>query len=324
MSADKQSPEYTRFSGLKFKPFQNVRRRLQYGLVWLFLAFAARLPVRTSQMLGRWSATLLLPFVPRDRAICDYQLQLVYPELHPRERKRLARRTFQNLGMTLWEMLATPRIRREVDRWLHLEDGAVLQEAHAEGKGVILITGHMANWELLGIALQRLRVPAQAVARTLVNTPLNDLVIKHRESDYLRIVQRGSEGSARQLLSCLKQGDVLLLVIDHDVEVPSVFVDFFGMPANTPRAAASLALRLGVPVVSGFDRRLADGTHRIRFRRISPPKGIRNDQEGIQRYTQVFSDAIEAHIRECPEQWTWNHRRWKRKPGNSAEQPDAG
>lgn len=315
MSSDSPSPEYARFSDLKFKSFQNLRRKLQYGLIWLFLIFAARLSVPASQRLGRWTANLLMPFVRRDRAICQYQLQLVFPDMDPRERKRLVRRTFQNLGMTLWEMLAIPRIRREAERWLRLEDGEVLQQAHAEGKGVILVTGHMANWELLSIAFQRLRVPAQAVARTLVNTLLNDLVIKHRESDYLRIVQRGSKESARQLLNCLKQGDVLLLLMDHDVEVPGVFVDFFGMPANTPRVAASLALRQGVPVVTGFDRRLPGGIHSINFKRLHPPKGARNDQEGVLRYTQVFSDAMEAHIRECPEQWTWNHRRWKRKPG---------
>lgn len=324
MPEDSPSHDYTRFSALKFKGLQNLRRRLQIGLIRLFLACAARLTVGMSQRMGRWTARMIMPFMPRERAICDYQLELVYPHMHPRERKRLAMRMFENLGMTLWEMLAMPRIRREADHWLHLEGGEVMQEAHAEGKGVILVTGHMANWELLSIAFQRLRVPAQAVARTLANEPLNEIVIEHRESDYLRVVQRGSKDSARQLLSCLKNGDALILVVDHDVEVPGVFVNFFGMPANTPRVVASLALRLGAPVVTGFDRRLPDGTHVMRFTRVPPPKGIRNNAEGIRQYTQKFNDAIEAHIRECPEQWTWNHRRWKRQPSQDAEQKTGG
>ena len=177
---------------------------------------------------------------------------------------------------------------------------------------------------MLSVAFDRLRIPAQAVARTIVNTRLNALILDHRQSDYLRIVQRGSKNSARQLLQCLKNRDVLLLVIDHDVEVPSVFVEFFGIPANTPRVAASLALRLGVPVVSGFDRRQPDGSHLIRFKRIPAPGELENNEDGVRRFTQLFSDAMEAHIRECPEQWTWNHRRWKRRPkrGGTADGAD--
>lgn len=315
MSVKNHTPEYARFSALKFKPFQGLRRALQYRMVWLFLALARRIPVRASQLLGRWTALLLLPFIPRERAICAYQLAMIYPELDARGRRRLARRSFQNLGMTLWETLALPRIRAEAERWLHLEGEAELRGVYEEGRGVVLITGHMANWELLSVAFDCMRIPAQAVVRSIVNTRLNDLVVKHRQSEYMQIVQRGSKESPRQLLNCIKQGDVLVVGIDHDVDVSGVFVDFFGIPANTPRVAASLALRMGVPVVSGFGRRRPDGSHLFHFRRIPVPKGLQDDKEGVRRYTQVFSDAMEAHIRECPEQWTWNHRRWKRRPG---------
>lgn len=314
MSADPQSPEYARFSALKIKPFQSLRRKLQYGLVRFFLAFASRLPIRGSQLLGRWTGRLAYPFALRDRAICDYQLELVYPEMSARERHKITRQVFECLGMTLWEMLALPRIREEAGKWLQLEGADELQEAHAAGKGVILFTGHMANWELNAVACQMLDLPTQAVVRGIVNKSLNDLILKHRESDRIRIVQRGARDAARQLLNCFKAGDVLLLALDHDVDVPGVFVDFFGMSANTPRVAASLALRLGVPVFSGFDIRLPDGTHKIVYRRIAPPQGIANDQQGVREYTQIFSDAMEAHIREYPGQWTWNHRRWKRRP----------
>lgn len=317
MSADPQSPEYARFSALKIKPFQSLRRKLQYGLVRFFLAFASRLPIRGSQLLGRWTGRLAYPFALRDRAICDYQLELVYPEMSARERHKITRQVFECLGMTLWEMLALPRIRDEAGKWLQLEGADELKEAHAAGKGVILFTGHMANWELNAVACQMLDLPTQAVVRGIVNKSLNDLILKHRESDRIRIVQRGARDAARQLLNCFKAGDVLLLALDHDVDVPGVFVDFFGMSANTPRVAASLALRLGVPVFSGFDIRLPDGTHKIVYRRIAPPKGIRNDQQGVREYTQIFSDAMEAHIREYPGQWTWNHRRWKRRPSDA-------
>ena len=91
-------------------------------------------------------------------------------------------------------------------------------------------------------------------------------------------------------------------------------MNFFGIPAHTPRIAAALALRHGVPVVTGFDRRLPDGTHVLRFEAIPTPGSLPKDDESIRRLTQVSTDAIEAHIRANPEQWSWNHRRWKRRP----------
>ncbi len=314
MAAQRNAPQYARFSALKFRPLQGLRRVLQFRLVWLFHVLASRLPLRVSQRMGRWTAWLIHPFIRRDRAICAYQLELAFPELDDAARKRLARRVFANLGMTLWETLAMSRIRAQAERWLHLENEDLLRAAYAKGRGVILINGHMANWELICVALEHMRLPSQVVGRSIANLRLNDLIVRNRESQHVRVVQRGSRESSRQLLTGLKQGDVLMVVIDHDVDVPGVFVDFFGIPANTPRVAAALALRHGVPVVSGFGRRRPDGSHTIRYELIPPPQNLSDGPQGVREYTQVFSDAMEAHIRACPEQWTWNHRRWKRRP----------
>jgi KDO2-lipid IV(A) lauroyltransferase len=323
MTADRETPEYSHFARLKFKPFQALRRELQYWVVWAFFVVATRLPVAASQRIGRWLGSLLFPLVRRDRAICEYQLELVFPELDAKARRELAVRSFRNLGMTLMETLAIPRIRREAERWVQLEGVESIRAAYEEGRGVILITGHMANWELLAVAFEQMKIPAQAVARSIVNPRLNELVTRHRQSDYLQVVQRGSRQSPRQLLTCLKQGQVLLVVIDHDTNVSGVFVDFFGRPANTPRVAAGLALRMGVPVVSAFGRRREDGSHLFHFQRIRVPKGLGDDTDGIRRLTQLFSDAMESHIRECPEQWTWNHRRWKRRPDSGPRPEEA-
>ncbi|MCZ6646183.1 MAG: lysophospholipid acyltransferase family protein [SAR324 cluster bacterium] len=323
MTSPSGAPEYSRFSRLKVKPFQALRRELQYRVVWLFQILAGILSVSASQRMGRWTGRLLYPLVWREREICDYQLQLAFPDLDQAGRRRLALASFENLGMTLWENLATPRIRKQLEGWLHVENEQALREAHAEGKGVILITGHIGNWELVCRAADLLRLPLHVVVRGIVNTRLNDFVVRNRLSEFVQVVERGTAQTARQLLKCLKQGDVLVVAIDHDVDVSSVFVDFFGIPANTPRVAASLALRNGVPVVAGFDRRRTDGSHQFSFKRLPPPKNAGNDAEGVRRYTQFMIDAIEAHIRACPEQWTWNHRRWKRRPGEGKPAQEA-
>ncbi len=308
------SPEYPRFSRQRIKRFQPLRRKLQYGVVWIFLTLAAYLPVKASQSMGRWLGALLYLVIRRDRSISEYQLRMAFPELDGPALQRLARRCFQHLGITFFETLAIPRIRREAARWVRLEGEEAIRTAYGGGRGVILVTAHVGNWELLAVAFEELQIPVQAMARTIPNSLVNDLIIRHRESEYLKVVQRGSSQSPRQLLRCLKHGDVLLLVLDHDIPTQGVFVNFFGIPAHTPRVAASLALKLKVPIVMGLGTRMADGSQVFRFESFPVPDTLQSNAEGIHGLTQSINDIIEAHIRANPEQWTWNHRRWKRRP----------
>ena len=307
-------PEYGRFRVSRFKGLTAVRHAVQYAMLWPILASANLFPIRVLQRLGSGLGFLLYYLAGRDRKISLYQLALVFPELEPAQRKRLARRNFQSMGITLLEALAIHRIRRQTARWLRIEGEAELREAYAKGRGVVLVTCHVANWEMLTVAFPHLKIRAQAMGARIANPWINALVIRYRQSEYVKALQRGSAGSPRQLLQCLKNGEVLFLAIDQDLASQGVFVNFFGIPAHTPRVAAALALRHGIPVVTGFDRRLPDGTHVLRFEAIPTPGSLPRDDESIRQLTQVYTDAIEAHIRANPEQWSWNHRRWKRRP----------
>jgi KDO2-lipid IV(A) lauroyltransferase len=181
---------------------------------------------------------------------------------------------------------------------------------------------------LLNLVFNGMQIPVLGIARPLNNPRLNELLLKARQSPYVEIMQRGTRDSPRQFLTALKQGKALVMLIDQDLDVQSVYVDFFGVPARTPRVAASLALRLEVPIVTGFDRRLPDGRHVMRFQEVSIPAAVRQDPEPDRALTQVLSAAIEAHVRAWPEQWAWNHRRWlhppQDSPAGSASHPASG
>lgn len=319
MKADLSTPEYSRFSYRWRPPLKRLRHPVQFVLAWLLLRAARLLPVRGAQAMGRWMGRALYPLARRDRGITDYQLELIYPEMPPGERQKLARQTFENLGMTVWEIFAFPNLRKNLDYWIDVRGEDVLRKAHAKGRGVILAIGHMANWEMIGLVLEKVDLPGRAVGRRLGNPGLNDLLMRSRESSRLKFFARGSKESPRQLLNSLRAGEVLVLAMDHDSRAPSVFVTFFGHTANTPRGAASLALKMDVPLVAGFDERLPDGTHRYHFLPVPVPKNLKNDTAGVKALTQSINDAFEAHVRQHPEQWTWNHRRWKRRPEENTE-----
>jgi KDO2-lipid IV(A) lauroyltransferase len=307
-------PEYQALWPRKWRWLRPLRRLLQYWLARGALALAGRLPLPALQRLGRVLGSLVYRFGKTDRAVCEHQLGQAFPERSAEERAAIARACFAHLGMTAMEMLSLPRLSLEPEPWLTLERAAVLQEASARGRGVILVTCHSGNWELLNTAVNRLKIPSLAVARPLNNPRLNALVLDARRSTYLEVMQRGSKDSPRQLLKALKQGKALILLIDQDLDAQNVYVDFFGVAARTPRVAASLALRMNVPIVTAFDRRLPDGTHVMRFGEVPVTEAIRAAADADRALTQAITAEIEAHVRAWPEQWAWNHRRWLHPP----------
>jgi KDO2-lipid IV(A) lauroyltransferase len=308
------NPDYKPLETRKSPRWRRLRRAVQYVLARALLAWVGRLSIPAAQRVGRAIGRIGYALARTDRAVCDYQLRIAFPLLDDRARGRMIARCFQQLGMTALEALAMPRLRRESERWLALEAVATLREAHARGRGVILVTAHCANWELLSPAFDRLRIPALAVVRSLANPRLNALMTRQRQSDFMRVVERGGPDAGRQILRCLKNGNVLVVAIDQDIDAQSVYVNFFGRPARTPRVAASLALRMGAAIVTAFGERRPDGSHCFDFREIPVTAALRDSAHPELELTQVISDAIESHIRRFPEQWAWNHRRWLHRP----------
>ncbi len=307
-------PDYKAFSIHHPAFLKPLRQALAYLLARALLALANRLSVPRLQWLGRTLGQVVYSVSKRERRLCDVQLALALPELDATARRRLGRACLQHQGMTLMETLAMPRLRREGAHWLSLEGDQALAALHAAGRGAILVTAHVANWELLLIALERLRIHGLAVLSTLTNPRINKLIGGIRRFEYMDVAERGSQSSPRQLLTSLKRGEVLILANDVDIDAQGVFVDFFGIPAHTPRGAASLALKLGSPLMTYFDARQPDGTHLLRFREVPVTEAIRAAPDPVQALTQAISDQTEAHIRAHPEQWAWNHPRWKRRP----------
>lgn len=317
MTDDSRLPDYKKFTIRRSASLKPVRHWFTYLAMKGLLLVANRLSVRALQRLGRGLGALAYFLSKRDREICHVQLEMALPELSPETRQRIARECLRNQGMTLMEAIVMPRLRRQAAMggdFLKVEGIQTLVDAHGKGKGVILVTAHLGNWELLPIVLQKLRIKGVAMASTLNNERLNKILGDIRRFEYLDVLERGSGDSPRQLLTCLKRGEALIMVNDVDIATNGVFCNMFGIPAHTPRGAASIALKLGTPLVTCFDERLADGTHIFRFQEIPVTRKILNAASPVQAFTQAICEMTEKHIRAYPEQWIWNHRRWKRRP----------
>ena len=187
-------------------------------------------------------------------------------------------------------------------------DGDIVAAAQEESRGVLVVTGHCGNWELLGPAFHSHQTPLSAIVRSFEENWVNEATSDFRRRLGTEVIRRGEDGSARQLLGIFRGKGNLLVLVDHDIRASSVWVPFFGRLAHTAVGPAQMALRYSMIVIPAFCERLDDGRHAVRFH---PPLDLPTDEQDA---TAMMTRAIEDQIRRVPAQWTWMHRRWRRRP----------
>lgn len=267
----------------------------------------ARLPQPALLALGRVLAIATRPLQRRRARIAATNLALCFPQLEPRLRRRLLADTLQSATTGLLECLrawyapATTGLFR-------VEGLEHVQAARRQGRGVVLLLAHYTMVELaVRMARDALGQPV-----TMMKRPHNDRRIE-AEIDRCRRRHCGAtldKDDARGLLSALASGAVVAYAADQDFNFHHVFVPFFGVPAATTTAPATLARRSGAPVIPCWTRREADGRYTVRFGAPWPGWPAGDKRADAARYMA----AIEAEVRTAPEQYLWVHRRFKTRP----------
>jgi len=284
--------------------WKRARRELRVRALLASLPLLRVLPVEVGAFLG----TLAWYLSPRQRRLAREHLAIAFPEKTAEERDRIGRRSFANLGRSALETA------RGDARCVQLfpEDEKLLRDAQQEGKGVVLVSGHIGSWELFARRIAALGLPSGTVAKEAQDPRLTRLLQEARSGAGVRVFWRGSAMAAREMLRFLKSGGMLGVLIDQDTKVGGHFVPFFGRPAFTPRAAGDLAARTGAAMVFGCAHRMGPGLHRIVVRRIAPPLSGDREQDSL-AFTAEATRIIESEIRAHPEEWVWMHPRWRTK-----------
>lgn len=235
-------------------------------------------------------------------------LQQAFPTLPPHAVRTLAARTYRHFGSVATSLSILHKLPASaVGNWIYLDSVAVLTAALQEGKGCLVVSGHLGNWELMGAIVARLGLPVTFVVTTQTNKQIEKMVDDIRRKAGIEIVKRSE--AIRGVLSALKRNRCVALLIDQDAHEDGVFVPFFGRLASTPRGPAVFHLRTGAPLVFANCVRLPGERYRIDLTHINT-FGIANPDE----LTAHMTVRLEEAIRETPEQWFWMHRRWKTPP----------
>lgn len=284
-------------------------------LLKLLGIFTRLLPWRLGVRFGGLLGILAFYLLKRERQRSHEGLQVAFgTEKSERDLRVIARTNFCNLGKGLIEILNLHTLSKErLEMYISLEGEEYLKAATESGKGIILITGHIGNWELMAAVLSMRGYRLHVIAAPLYDPRIDELIIRLRADFKVETISRGSPSSSRKILSVLKSKEILGLLIDQDTRVDGVFVNFFNKKAHTPAGAAQLALRSGAATMMCFVTRLPGDRHRISIEKPMHLYRSGNKEQDIENNTAMFTARIEEHIKQYPEQWVWMHRRWRTK-----------
>ncbi len=293
---------------------KTIKRNAGYYAFVSLRATIAALPAGAGMWVGECLGRNIYRFVGRERRRAIDSLSKAFGSEKPREElERIARECFVNMGRLVGELCRLWNAGPEKILELYEGDQAkeTMTEVMSQGRGVVGVTAHLDNWELLGAWAAASGFPLTVVARRIYFEKYDRLIVGLRKRFGLNVVYQ--DESPRKLLRALKNGHLLAVLADQDIRrLDGVFVPFLGRPAFTPTGPVSLALAARCPMMLIHTQRFDRFKHRVFA--SEPLEFDRSDkQKALLEGTIAWTALLEESIRSCPEQWVWMHRRWRTK-----------
>ena len=300
--------------GLEVPPLDVVEvpaSSLSRAAVRLLLAVLGRLPSRPQVWLARAVGRLAFALGIRRRLTLE-QLGWAFPGLSARQRRAMARRTFQNMARAALEAVVSTKLsQEELAAMVPAEDGRALEQALAGGRGLLIVTAHFTSWELIGEAVTRRGIPINSVVRPLKGAFNAEVVAGRLRSGMKLLPQRNA---LRATLAALRRKEAVAVLLDQAVGGKhALFVPFFGRPAATTALVSLAAMHSGAPVLVSVGTRSAEG-FRLRVEGPFPVPSTGDRMRDAWTHTATLTAVLEGFIRDSPDEWLWLHRRWKVAP----------
>jgi len=310
-----ESPGMTAAKQARRKKGHVVAEWLVYVALRAVVAILGLLPIETNLRLARFLGRCLWRLYGRGRRRAVENLLASFPDKDLAWVERVGLRSFEQIVMLAVDILFTPRLVRrhnwrEYSTYVNVERCKWMMQ---EGQGLLLVSGHYGNFEIMGYLFSLFGFKIHTVARPLDNRFVDRYVRGIREQRGQKIIDK--KGAADLMSLAGDQGVSLGLIADQDAGRKGIFVDFLGRKASTFKSIALLAVTRNIPVVVGYSRRVGDrfffeiGVNRIIF-----PDEWADKNDPLQWITAEYTKAIEQFVREDPTQYWWVHRRWKTRP----------
>lgn len=287
--------------------------RLRYGaeaaLFFAFMGLFKILGVDRASALGAFIGRNILSLTSGTRR-ARANLVAAYPDMPAAEIEAIITDMWDSLGRTVAEYphLGAFRMRGDDPR-IRVEGLEHVHAAMASGKGIIFLSGHFANWEVMPITAADYGVEGGTVYRPINNPYVDRWTVKQRTANGPKeVVSKGAQGT-RRIFTLLRGGKSIFILVDQKTN-EGLPVPFFGRIAMTTPAPAVLALRLGAVLLPVSNARAGGARFRVT---VHPPITVTptdDHDHDVLTVTQAINDVIEKSVRERPSQWLWIHRRW--------------
>lgn len=242
-------------------------------------------------------------------------LKACYPDKDDAWIQETCTKSFQHLVMLVVDIIFTTRLVRK-DNWSQYAKFTNTERAKwlmAEGKGLIMVTGHYGNFEIMGYLMGLFGFEIFSIARPIDNPYISKWLYAVRERHGQHIVNK--KGAAAIMPEVLAKGSTLGFIADQNAGLKGLFVDFFGRPASTYKSIGLLAITENLPIVVGVCRqRMGEFFFEIECGKIIMPEDWADKASPLKWVTQEYTAELERLIRKAPEQYWWIHRRWKTRP----------
>lgn len=278
-------------------------------LILVVLALLGRLPLALRSLLGRVLGRLFSLIPTRDRLVAKLQMTC-FLNLAPHQVARLLPKVYASVGQTLAEAINLEPFLKDPQRYGLNFDVSAGQEVLARGHGLVVLTAHTGNWDLLAAYMVQRGFELCAVGREARNPLLQDILQRFRNQYGIQTVWRSQASGIKEILQRLNSGQIVAALIDQDTRVKNEKSLFFGHPAMTPSALVRIAKDCGAPVASVFIVRVGFNSYEIHAEEIPAKLSI---PETLDEYHR----RLEALIRRYPWQWVWFHKRWRTRGDDS-------
>jgi KDO2-lipid IV(A) lauroyltransferase len=296
------------------EPGLSFGEKLRYGAeavpFFFFMGLFSLLGLDAASALGGWIGRTFGPLLPPDR-VARANLQAAFPEKSQAERDAIRMTMWDNLGRVVGEYPHLGKFRGADNPRLGYTMKTSLTPRSVGPRGLMFLSGHFANWEMMPIIAHQVGYDGATVVRP-PNNPYVARYIERQRGLAGPPTQIAKQNAARRMLALLKAGKVLYMLVDqkNNEGVPA---SFFGRDAMTTPAPAAFALKLDVPMVFAVNKRLGGARFHVT---VHPgpdftPSG--DEAKDIQGLTEIITSRIEELVREDPGQWLWIHRRWPRE-----------
>jgi len=292
---------------------------LEYAAVRIIFGVIGILPRRTALAICRLISSIAYRVLGSLRRVGMRNLEIAFPEKSELERAEILKGTFQSLGRVLAETSHFGKMTpADVERLFRLdlddESRELYRKQKEHGRGVLITTGHLGNWEMLVFGFAAIHEPISYLARPLDNLMIEEMTLRIRTRFGNRPINKTN--SAMTAVKILREGGILGALSDVNAHPKEgVFVPFFGVPACTISGPALMAIRSGAYIFPAFciwDREQKN--YRFVHGKVIEPADTGDRKADIAATTAAYTAEIEQLIRKYPEQWLWIHKRWKTRP----------